>query len=183
MIEVKIKLEEGVSIPEYATKGDAGFDLVCTKLLKLYNGKEEVDLEKNLPNTKDNGYFHLRPWERALVGTGIYMEVPEGYELQIRSRSGNTLKKGVVVANSPGTIDSGYRGEIGVILSNTTPYLAKVSFGELVAQGVIKQVEQANFIKVETLSETDRGEGGFGHTGNYIAGKDPYYKTDEDLRL
>jgi dUTP pyrophosphatase len=100
-----------------------------------------------------------------LVGTGLFMQIPQGYELQIRDRSGLSLKKGLKVFNAPGTIDSDYRGEIGVILANLSDGLVKVQLGERIAQGVISKVEQIKFTLSEQLTETKRDSGGFGSTG------------------
>ena len=142
-IQVKI-LANGVEIPSYATKNSAGVDL------------------------KSNETFMIFPMERRLVHTGIYMEIPEGYEGQVRPRSGLAIKHGITVLNSPGTIDADYRGEICVILYNSNkpgsgPY--NVIKGDKIAQMVFAPVAQAEIIPVVELSSTERGEGGFGHTG------------------
>ena len=158
---------EGIDIPMYATKGSAGFDFKVNSFKKLYKGTKLIDLENNPEVLKDsiqNGYIQLRSFERLLVGTGIYMELQPGYELQIRNRSGNSLKKGLLVANSPGTIDSDYRGEIGIILINNTPFLNKVSIGDFVAQGVIAKYQKATFEVRTELESSLREEGGFGST-------------------
>lgn len=162
--KVKIILEDGVGLPMYATPGSAGFDIKVNKVLKLYKGNKEVDLNAELKNSIERGYIFLRPYERVLLGTGMRIQLPIGKELQIRSRSGTALKRGLVVTNSPGTIDSDYRGEIGIIISNTTQFLAKIDLGEAIAQGVISNYDTAYFVEVEDLSETSRGEGGFGST-------------------
>jgi len=163
-MEVGIKRNAGVPLPEYATNGSAGVDLRAMSLLKLYNGQEEVDISKL--HTLSKGFFHMRGFERALVGTGLFVEIPEGYEWQIRSRSGRTLKNGLIVANAPGTIDSDFRGEVCVILVNNTKSLVKIQLKELVAQAVLTKFERIVWREKETLSDTQRGEGGFGHTGN-----------------
>lgn len=163
-MNIEIVTEENVEVPKYATEGSSGFDLICNKVLKLYKGNKEVDLTSKFINSLKQGYLFLRAGERVLLGTGLKMSVPEGYELQIRSRSGSSLKRGIVVGNSPGTVDSDYRGEIGIILINTTPYLCKIELGEALAQGVICPIEKVSFKQVDNLSETQRGEGGFGHT-------------------
>jgi dUTP pyrophosphatase len=160
-----IKTKEGVSIPVYETKGAAGFDLTANSFLKLFNGKKEIDLENTLTHSLAQGYLNLRPSERVLIGTGIFVAIPEGYQLEIRSRSGQALKKGLVVLNQPGTIDSDYRGEVGVILFNSNEHLVKVELGERIAQGVLMPALQAEFILVDELSDTERGQGGFGSTG------------------
>lgn len=107
----------------------------------------------------------LRPLERALVRTGLFMEIPEGYEAQVRPRSGLALKHGITVLNSPGTIDADYRGEIGVILVNLSQEPFGIESGDRIAQMVFAKVEQAEWTETGSLSETSRGEGGFGSTG------------------
>lgn len=106
----------------------------------------------------------LEPMQRVLVPTGIYMQLPQGYEAQIRPRSGLSLK-GISVANSPGTIDSDYRGEVKIILINHSGAAFTIEDGDRVAQMVINRYEQAQWQEVESLDETERGSGGFGHTG------------------
>jgi dUTP pyrophosphatase len=107
----------------------------------------------------------LKPLERCLVPTGLYMALPEGYEAQVRPRSGLALKKGITVLNSPGTIDADYRGEVGVILVNLSNKDFVIEDGERIAQMVIARYEQVEWKSVEVLTETERGAGGFGHTG------------------
>lgn len=107
----------------------------------------------------------LHPLERKLLPTGLYLELPEGYEAQIRPRSGLALKRGLTVLNSPGTIDADYRGEIGIILINLSNEPQTIESGERVCQMVIARHEQPEVIEVESLSETERGAGGFGHSG------------------
>jgi dUTP pyrophosphatase len=107
----------------------------------------------------------LKPFERKLVKTGLFLEIPVGYEAQVRPRSGFALKNGVTVLNSPGTIDADYRGEVGVILINLSQENVEIHSGDRIAQLVFAKVEQAEWNEVETLSETERGQGGFGSTG------------------
>ncbi|MBU3680550.1 MAG: dUTP diphosphatase [Flavobacterium sp.] len=107
----------------------------------------------------------LQPLERALVKTGLFIELPIGYEAQVRPRSGLALKKGITVLNSPGTVDADYRGEIGVILVNLSPETFVIENGERIAQLVIAKHERAEWNQVSALSETERGAGGFGSTG------------------
>lgn len=152
MEKIKIKIVSN-RVPVYATEGSAGFDLYADRVIKLFSGSE----------TEDG--FHIGPNSRILVGTGLFIELPIGKELDIRTRSGMALNQGVFVLNSPGTIDSDYRGEVGVILCNTNSFPVFFKFGERIAQGVIIDYHQAEFEVVESLSETDRGVGGFGHTG------------------
>lgn len=139
IINVK-KLHPEARLPSYAKLGDAGADLVSV---------EDVT---------------LMPGEFRLIRTGLGIELPEGWEAQVRSRSGLALKHGIHVLNSPGTIDSGYRGEIGAVLMNHGP-MFHIAKGERIAQLVIKPAPQAKFVVAQTLSESNRGTGGFGHTG------------------
>jgi dUTP pyrophosphatase len=111
------------------------------------------------------GSVTLMPFERAAIGTGLFMAIPVGYELQVRSRSGLSFKHGVVVVNSPGTIDADYRGELKVLLANMSNEQYEVQDGDRIAQLVIAKCEQATWEEVEELDETTRGTGGFGHTG------------------
>ena len=120
-----------------------------------------MDLRAYLPD----GPVTLQPMQRGLIHTGLFMELPAGYEAQVRPRSGLALKKGVTVLNSPGTIDADYRGELCVILINLSAEPFVINDGERIAQMVIARHEQAEIIEVEELSDTTRGSGGFGHTG------------------
>lgn len=130
-------------LPAYATAQSAG-----------------MDLRANIQSP-----ITLNPLERKLIGTGLYMALPEGYEAQVRPRSGLALKHGLTVLNSPGTIDADYRGEIMVLLVNLSDTPFVVNDGERIAQMVIARHEQASFETVDTLDETERGAGGYGHTG------------------
>jgi len=107
----------------------------------------------------------MHPMERRLIPTGLYIALPPGYEAQVRPRSGLALKKGITVLNAPGTVDADYRGEVGVLLINLSAEEFIVNDGERIAQMVIARHEQAEFIEVEELDETERGAGGYGHTG------------------
>lgn len=140
---VKIINTTEFELPRYETRASAG-----------------LDIRANL-----NEAITLKPLERTLVKTGLFMEIPEGYEAQVRPRSGLSLKKGLTVLNSPGTIDADYRGEVGVILANLSNESVVIEPGERIAQLVFARFEQAEFVNVETLSETERGAGGFGSTG------------------
>jgi dUTP pyrophosphatase len=132
-------------LPQYATTLSAG-----------------VDLRANL-----NEPVALKPLERKLIPTGLYIELPAGYEAQIRPRSGLALKHGITVLNSPGTIDADYRGEIGIILINLSSEEFIIQDGERICQMVIASHEQAQWLEVEELGKTERGDGGFGHTGKH----------------
>ena len=107
----------------------------------------------------------LRPLERALIPTGLFVEIPCGYEIQIRPRSGLAIKQGITCLNTPGTIDSDYRGEIKIILINLSAEEQVINSGDRIAQMIIQKVEKAEFEQVEILNETERADGGFGHTG------------------
>ena len=142
-MNIKIVNKSQHDSPAYATSQSAG-----------------LDLRANLTEP-----ITLKPLGRILIKTGLFIELPEGYEAQVRPRSGLAYKKGVTVLNSPGTIDADYRGEIGVILINLSEEEFIIENGERVAQMVIAKHEQADWIEVETLEETERGAGGFGSTG------------------
>ena len=142
-MKVKLINRSDNTLPTYETELSAGVDL-----------RAQVEA----PVT-------LKPLERKLIKTGLFIELPKGTEAQVRPRSGLALKKGISVLNSPGTIDADYRGEIGVILINLSNETFEVNQGDRIAQLVFAQYQQAEFIEVEQLSETQRGEGGFGSTG------------------
>jgi dUTP pyrophosphatase len=143
MIQVKVINKGKQPLPQYATAQSAGMDLRA--------------------NTTEP--FTLNPLERKLVPTGLFIALPEGYEAQVRPRSGLALKHGITVLNTPGTIDADYRGEIGVVLVNLSNEPFTIEPGERIAQMVIAKHEQADFLVVEELDETERGAGGYGHTG------------------
>lgn len=146
-MRIKIKkLSKFAQVPEYATPGAAGFDLYAC-----------LDAEKD--------YVVLEPGDSVLIPTGLSMELPLGYEVQIRPRSGLALKNQVTVLNSPGTIDCDYRGAVGVILINHGRYKFVVHHGDRIAQGVLNKVSGCVFKEVEELSSTQRGQEGFGSTG------------------
>lgn len=120
-----------------------------------------MDLKAFLPE----GEIVIKPFERKLIPTGLYMELPVGFEAQIRPRSGLALKHGITVLNSPGTIDADYRGEVKILLINLSSTDFSVSDGDRIAQMIISKHETVSWMEVELLSETDRGAGGYGHTG------------------
>lgn len=142
-MEVKIINKSKHALPEYATSSSAGMDL-------------RANIEQPII---------LKPFERKLVPTGLFIELPVSFEAQIRPRSGLAIKKGITVLNSPGTIDADYRGEICVILINLSQEDFVIEDGERICQMVIAKHEQVDWIQVEVLDETERGAGGFGHTG------------------
>ena len=142
-MKIKIVNTSHHPLPEYATPMSAG-----------------VDLRANL-----SAPLKLQPMQRCLVPTGLRIALPQGYEAQVRPRSGLALKRGIIVLNAPGTIDADYRGEIGVILINLSQDSFVINDGERIAQLVVAAYEQAEFEPVESLDQTERGEGGFGHSG------------------
>ena len=143
MLNIKIVNHSHHPLPAYATALSAG-----------------MDLRANLDNP-----VVLPPLGRALIPTGLFMAIPAGYEAQVRPRSGLALKKGITLLNTPGTIDADYRGELGVILVNLSNEPFTVNDGERIAQLVVARHEEVEWAPVEVLDETERGEGGFGHTG------------------
>ena len=143
MIKIKVVNRGHQQLPAYATPQSAG-----------------MDLRANL-----DAPITLHPMERRLIPTGLRIALPEGYEAQVRPRSGLALKHGLTVLNTPGTIDADYRGEIGVVLINLSQEDFVINDGERIAQMVIARHEQGDFVVVEELDETERGEGGYGHTG------------------
>lgn len=142
-MKIKIINKSSHDLPHYETLASAG-----------------MDLRANLSESRV-----LKPLERSIVGTGLFIELPVGYEAQVRPRSGLAAKKGITVLNAPGTIDADYRGEVGVILVNLSNEDFTIQNGERIAQLVIAKHERTEWHQVETLSETSRGEGGFGSTG------------------
>ena len=143
MLKVEIKCEEGVFPPQYNGEESAGFDFLAKNFKKLFKGNKEVPLNRKLQQSISEGYLTLRGFERVLIGTGISMTIPRGYMLQIVSRSGSTLKKGLIVANAPAIIDSEYKGEIGIIICNNTPFLSRVQLGDKIAQGILTKFQHA----------------------------------------
>ena len=142
-MKIKVINKSNNPLPRYESAQAAGMDIRCY-----------------LPEP-----VTLQPLERKLLPTGLFMELPEGYEAQIRPRSGLALKRGLTVLNSPGTIDADYRGEVGVILINLSGEAQTIESGERICQMVIARHEQPEVVEVESLSETERGAGGFGHSG------------------
>lgn len=146
MNEVKISIINNSAnpLPNYATPGSSGMDL-------------RANLEESIT---------LLPLQRKLISTGIFVEIPEGYEIQVRPRSGLAIKNGITCLNSPGTVDSDYRGELKVILINLSGETHTIHSGDRIAQMVVTKVEKAVLEIVQSLEVTERGEGGFGHTGH-----------------
>jgi dUTP diphosphatase len=142
-INIKIVNTSANPLPQYATKGSSGMDI-----------RASLDI----PVT-------LHPLERTLIPTGLFVEIPNGYEIQIRPRSGLAIKQGITCLNSPGTIDADYRGEIKIILINLSSEEQIINHGDRIAQMIIQKTERAELVQVEFLNETERATGGFGHTG------------------
>lgn len=143
-VQVNIVNTSSNPLPQYATAGSAG-----------------MDIRANLSSP-----VNLLPMERSLISTGLFIELPEGYEAQIRPRSGMAIKQGITCLNSPGTVDADYRGELKIILINLSNTVQVINHGERIAQMVIAKTEKAALVLVEQLSNSQRGEGGFGHTGS-----------------
>lgn len=143
MVQIKVVNKGNQPLPKYQTIQSAGIDL-----------RANIDAP-----------VILKPLDRKLIPTGLHIALPEGYEAQIRPRSGLTIKNGITIINTPGTIDPDYRGDVGVILVNISNEDFVVKPGDRIAQMVINKFEQAKFEVVEELDETERGEGGYGHTG------------------
>lgn len=143
-VQIKIVNTSANPLPQYATTGSSGMDV-----------RASLDIP-----------VKLQPLERTLVPTGLSVEIPAGYEIQVRPRSGLAIKHGITCLNSPGTIDSDYRGEIKIILINLSSEEQVINPGDRIAQMIIQKVEKAEFVQVEILNETERAAGGFGHTGN-----------------
>lgn len=142
-MQIKVVNKGHQPLPQYATPQSAGMDL-------------RANLDEPIT---------LKPLERRLIPTGLYIALPAGYEAQVRPRSGLALKKGITVLNAPGTVDADYRGEVGVLLINLSQEDFVINDGERIAQMVIARHEQGEFLTVEVLDETERGAGGYGHTG------------------
>ena len=142
-IKVRIINQSSNPLPEYATQGSAGMDIRADLSAPVY----------------------LNPLERKLIGTGLFIELPKGYEGQIRPRSGLAIKYGLTCLNSPGTIDADYRGEVKVILINLSQEIQVVQPGDRIAQLIIHEVQRAKWKQVEVIEETERNDGGFGQTG------------------
>lgn len=143
MVTVKVINNSNNPLPQYATIDSAGLDLRA-------NISEPIV---------------IKPLERKLIPTGLHISLPKGYEMQVRPRSGMAIKHGITCINTPGTIDSDYRGEIGVGLINLSNESFTVNPGDRISQGVLNKVEQINWVEVSTLDETERASGGYGHTG------------------
>ena len=143
IVDIKCVAKDNAVFPQYKTKGSAGDDICAF-------------LEESIT---------LKPMERALIPTGLFFEIPEGFEIQVRARSGLAIKNGIACVNSPGTIDSDYRGEVKVILINLGSEDFVINNGDRIAQLVVSPVTIGNFVKADFLEDSERGDGGFGSTG------------------
>lgn len=141
---LKVKLKDGAPLPRHAKPGDAGLDLISTETVQI------------------------APFETVMVGTGVAAEIPEGFYGDVRPRSSIATKRGITLANAPGTIDSSYRGEIMLPLHNITSKMQRVERGERVAQMILQQYVTCTCVEVDELGETERGAGGFGSTGTFV---------------
>ena len=160
MIQVDLFSAYG-DVPSYAKEGDSGMDVVVQGFSVISDDGEIL----RLPDLQE---VHLDSLDRVLIHTGLYMAIPTGYECQVRSRSGLSLKQGLIVTNQPGTIDSGYRNECNVIITNISKTTRVITAGMRIAQFVFAPVEKCIFTPIlskDMLSPTDRGDGGFGHSG------------------
>lgn len=170
-VEIKVRLEEEVELPQYKTEGSVGFDLSFNKIKRVFKGDVETapdKVEKMQKAFLDRGFIKMRPFERILFGTGVYLQLPEGHDIEIRPRSGTALKTGLIVTNSPGTIDTDYVDEeIGVIISNPCPFLTEVRINERMAQAVVRaSVTGVVLQEVEVIEYDGNKRSGFGSTGN-----------------
>lgn len=159
MVKVEVINGSQNELPKYETKGAAGMDVRAE--LSLIN--EKTILKDAYLN--DEGNLVIKPLGRAQIPTGLKVAIPNGYEIQVRSRSGLAIKKGLIIANSVGCVDSDFRGGICVLVLNCSNEDIIIPKGERIAQFILSSVEQISWKSVEVLSETERGEGGFGHTG------------------
>lgn len=166
-MRVRIVNKSKHPMPKYATEGSSCVDLYANltpEILDNLKAYGDVTRYKN-PFDDEKSWVVINPGSRVLIPTGIHIQLPEGYEAQVRPRSGLALKYGITVLNTPGTIDSDYTGEIGVILMNSGTEPFSVGDGDRIAQMALVRYDKFEFEEVETLDETERGNGGFGHTG------------------
>lgn len=170
-MEIKFKLEEGVELPTYGSELAAAFDVTAYDIIKLFKGDIEITgekFDKMKEGFMERGYIKLRPFERILFHTGLTVaDLPKDIKLTPKDRSGVSLKRGLKVFNSPGTIDADYRGVVGIIIYNSTPFLAKINRFERIAQIEPERVIRLPLISTSESTETDRGEGGFGSSGTH----------------
>lgn len=164
---VKVINKSNNSLPKFETPDSAGVDVradfsrINEFPIKVYGGAEVISAGE----AHEKIMIKLTPGSRALIPTGLFMAVPKGYEMQVRPRSGLALKEGLTVLNTPGTVDADYRGEVGVIIINTSNEDRFIEDSERIAQLLLKKINQFNWEETNTLDETERGDGGFGHSG------------------
>jgi len=162
-LKVKVVNKSKFALPIYQTEGSSGVDVKCD--LSRLDINKLFDAYTSLNTNQDIKEIIIKPEGRCLLPTGLFVSIPRGYEIQVRPRSGLALKQGITVLNSPGTIDSDFTGEIGIILTNQSDKLAKIVDGDRIAQLVLTKCESIDWELVDSLDETERGDGGFGHTG------------------
>jgi len=179
-MRIKVVNKSPFPLPKYETSGAAGMDLMAdfsrldqnnwhyklmwvNKVVCSFNTEKTILSQNEAVHPVDT--ITLEPFSRVIIPTGLYFQIEEGYEVQIRPRSGLSFKTGLTIANSPGTIDEDYRGEIGIICANYTDRSIMIKHGDRIAQMVVNKYEECNWIEVEELEQTKRGDGSFGSTG------------------
>ena len=169
-MNIQIVNKSNNPLPQYETRYSAGMDVRAyiddEYIRKLRSKCYKVGIEVFEVEDNYNNFITIRAGERVLIPTGLHIAIPEGYEIQVRPRSGLALKHSISIVNSPGTIDADYRGDIGVILINHSNEEFTVKSGDRICQIVLKEVWQIHWDEVKELEETERGDGGFGHTGS-----------------
>ena len=163
-MKIKVINKSSNQLPKYATEGSAGLDLMASfTQLDTVDSFKGINFEFMIEN--EIPQIVLYKHGRICIPTDLYMEIPKGYELQIRSRSGLSLKNGIIELNAPGTIDEDYRGNIGLIIHNVSDSPFIIKSGDRLSQGVLTKYEKIEFVEVLELTDTKRGDGGYGHTG------------------
>jgi dUTP pyrophosphatase len=169
LVSIGFKKLEGIELPKFATKGSVGFDLKAISCKSVFSGIKEIE-EKTREKSLVDNYFVLRPFERALLGTGLFPEIPSGYWIEVNGKSGKTLKQGIIVQR--GIIDTDYKGEIGIVIQNTSNFLQKIELNQFIAQGIVHKTEQCEIVEIEQQSESERGTAGFGEITESIESND-----------
>lgn len=164
-MKIKVVNKSAFQLPSYKTVMSSGMDLKADFTDLTSMTVEKGVINKMIDSSQQIKEVILQPQARVIIPTNLFLEIPQGYEAQIRPRSGQSIKKGFILPNSPGTIDADYRGNIGIIIANYTDKPISIEHGERIAQMVFAKVEYVEFEEAENLDETERGEGGFGHTG------------------
>lgn len=168
----------GTIVPKFATEGSVGFDLQFKSLKEVWNGTKQVELLRFEQNLEQESLIRLGGFEKAKIGTGIYIEIPKGFEAQVRGKSGISLKTPINVIH--GTIDSDYRGEICVIIQNSSKYSTDIYLDSFIAQLIISPIVQPTWNIVDKMTSTERGDGGFGSTGKNVINE---LRTEEETKL